>query len=73
MSQHRDALDRKPGALPEIRMDLRGLRFVMHPPGARATERLVIRCDDDGEVWVSIVSSSPTMSGDNGPSPIGPR
>jgi hypothetical protein len=28
----------------------------MHPPGTRNDERLVIRCDDEGEVWISIQS-----------------
>jgi hypothetical protein len=63
MSHHRHALDRRPGVLPEIRTDLRSLTFSMQPTGIRTAPRLVIRCDDDGEVWVSIVSSSSSFPG----------
>jgi hypothetical protein len=50
------ALDQQPGSLPDIKTDARGLTFVMRPSGTRSDERLVIQCDNDGEVWVSIRS-----------------
>ena len=46
--------DRRPGAPPEIRMDAGGIWFVMAPPGVPPGERLVIRCDTDDGLWVSI-------------------
>jgi hypothetical protein len=54
MSRHQNALDRRPGSIPDIRTDVGGLTFVMRPRGTRNDERLVIRCDDEGEVWLSI-------------------
>lgn len=46
--------DRQPGTLPDIRADAGGIRFAMAPPGVPQGDRLVIRCDADDEVWVSI-------------------
>lgn len=46
-------LDRKPGTLPEIQATEDGIAFVMAPFGAHG-QRLVIRCDDNGDVWVAI-------------------
>jgi hypothetical protein len=54
MSRGHDALDRRPGSPPEVRTDIRGLSFFMRLSGTRSDERLVIRCDDNGEVWMSI-------------------
>ena len=54
MSRRHHALDQQPGSLPEIKADVRGLTFVIHPAGTRSDERLIIRCDDEGEVWMSI-------------------
>jgi hypothetical protein len=47
------ALDRKPGSLPEIQTTDDGIAFVMAPFGANG-QRLVIRCDDSGNVWMAI-------------------
>jgi hypothetical protein len=47
-------MDRQPGSLPDIRMNINGVTFVMAPPGTPRGNQLVIRCDADGEVWVSI-------------------
>lgn len=54
MSRRHEALDRRPGRIPDIRADVRGLTFVMRPLGTRSRDRLVIRCDEAGEVWVAI-------------------
>jgi hypothetical protein len=56
MSRRHDALDGRPGSIPDIRTDVRGLTFVMRPLGTRSNDRLVIRCDDAGDVWVAIRS-----------------
>ena len=48
------AADRQPGAIPDIREDTRGVEYVMRLTIGRATEQLIIRCDPDGEVWISI-------------------
>jgi hypothetical protein len=56
MSRRLDALDGQPGPIPDIRTDVRGLTFVIHPLGTRSDERLLIRCDDAGDVWMSIRS-----------------
>jgi hypothetical protein len=54
MPRGRYTLDREPGALPDIRRDIGGIVFVIAPPGVPRGNQLVIRCDDDGEVKVSI-------------------
>jgi hypothetical protein len=54
MLRRQDSLDRQPGPAPDIRTGARGLIFEMHPAGIRNSERLVIRCDGMGEVWISI-------------------
>jgi hypothetical protein len=52
-------LDTEPGSLPEIRENVDGLTFVMHPRGIPQSERLVIRSDDAGDLWVAIASDQP--------------
>jgi hypothetical protein len=54
MLRRQDILDRQPGPAPQIRTGACGLTFEMHPAGIRNSERLVIRCDAVGEVWISI-------------------
>ena len=54
--RHRDVLDRQPGSLPEIKEHVDGLTFVMRPPGLPKGARLVIRSDDAGDLWLSILS-----------------
>ena len=51
-----DTLDRQPGATPDIKTVPDGVTFDMHAVGTRQNEHLVIRCDDSGEVWMSIRS-----------------
>jgi hypothetical protein len=47
-------LDRQPGTLPEITTDSHGITFVMTRLGSRRGEQLIIRCDTNGEIWMSI-------------------
>ena len=54
MRSERQTSDQRRGAIPDIRTDVGGITFVMIPPGTPGGERLVIRCDADGEVWISI-------------------
>jgi hypothetical protein len=54
MPRRVSALDSQPGSLPDILPDTGGLKFVMRPRGTNTRKRLVIRCEDAGEVWVSI-------------------
>ena len=56
MLRGQDTLDARPGPIPEIRARAGDVTFEMHPVGTRNGERLVIRCDDDGDVWISIQS-----------------
>jgi len=54
MTGRQITLDGRPGALPDIHTDVRGITYVMAPSGAPRSKQLVIRCDADGEVWASI-------------------
>jgi hypothetical protein len=58
MPRRQDALDDRPGSIPDIRTTGRGVTFEMHPLGTRDTTRLIIRCDEAGEVWIAIRSES---------------
>jgi hypothetical protein len=58
MARVKHTLDRQPGSLPDIRTDVGGITFVMAPPGAPPGRHLHIRCDAEGEVWISIRSES---------------
>ena len=46
--------DHRPGAVPMIRTVEGSLTYTIVPAGTRHGEELVIRCDDEGEVWISI-------------------
>jgi hypothetical protein len=54
MRRERQTLDQRPGSAPDIRSDHGGITFIMAPAGTPKGEALVIRCDADGEIWVSI-------------------
>ena len=54
MAHAQHTLDRQPGSLPDIRTNNGGITFVMAPTGAPSGDQLVIRCDADGGVWISI-------------------
>jgi hypothetical protein len=59
MRHERQTFDQRPGSVPDIRTDTGGITFVMVPAGTPRGERLVIRCDADGEVWISIEPDRP--------------
>jgi hypothetical protein len=46
--------DQRPGARPDITLDGSSIVYGMAVAGARDGTDLVIRCDDAGEVWMSI-------------------
>ncbi len=50
----RKALKEHPGVVPDIRVDKNGIAFHMDIMGLRHRSRLIIRCDDNGDVWASI-------------------
>ena len=54
MARTQQTVDRQPGTLPDIRTDDGGITFVLVPRGAPHHDQLVIRCDDNGEICVSI-------------------
>jgi len=54
MHRERQTVDQRPGSLPDIRTDHGGITFIMVPRGTPTSEPLVIRCDADGEIWISI-------------------
>jgi hypothetical protein len=54
MPRPQSALDRQPGRIPDISEDGRGVTYVIDLVGGRPTHRLIIRCDNDGGVWMSI-------------------
>jgi hypothetical protein len=54
MRRERQTLDQKPGSLPEIRAGEGNITFTMAPTGRPRGEQLVIRCDANGEIWISI-------------------
>lgn len=54
MTRRHQAIDRHPGSLPDIRTTPSDITFLMAPHGVPTGQQLVIRCDADGEVWISI-------------------
>ena len=52
------AIDRHPGRMPEIRVVDESLIFKFATHSGESDDRLVIRCDDNGEIYVSIVADS---------------
>jgi hypothetical protein len=54
MRNERQTVDRRPGPIPEIRMDRDGLIYVIVPAGVSDGARLIIRCGADGEIWIAI-------------------
>ena len=54
MTRGQGTIDRHPGALPDIRTHVHGITFVMVPLGVPKGKQLLIRCDADGEVLISI-------------------
>jgi hypothetical protein len=61
MARSIDPADRQPGSLPEIWPEGDSLIFAICVPSARqvpATARLMIRCDDGGNLWARIGASA---------------
>jgi hypothetical protein len=58
MSRNRQTLDQQPGSAPDIRVDKGSVTFVMVLAGTSSGDRLIIRCDAQGGVWVSIGRSA---------------
>jgi hypothetical protein len=56
------AIDRHPGRMPEIRVVDESLVFTFACNSGEPDDRLVIRCDDDGEIYVRIVPDSDTSA-----------
>jgi hypothetical protein len=54
----RKDLDLKPGVLPEIDAVEGSVVFTMDIAGPHPNDQLVIRCDADGEIWLSIRSTA---------------
>ena len=50
----RKDLDLKPGVLPEIDAVDGSVVFTMEIVGPRPHDQLIIRCDLDGNIWLSI-------------------
>jgi hypothetical protein len=53
---YRRSLDSRPGSLPEIRSLGSSVKFLIEVRTVRDSPRLVLRCDDDGNVWASIAT-----------------
>ena len=53
----RKELDLKPGVLPEIDAVDGSVIFTMKIAGRQTNDQLVIRCDLDGEIWLSVPDS----------------
>jgi hypothetical protein len=56
MRRDRPTVDERPGSLPEIRTDDASITFAMGVSGIPRGQHLVIRCDADGEIWISIAT-----------------
>lgn len=55
MARAQHALDGKRGALPDIRpCNNNSISFLLNPPGTPRGQQVLVRCDADGEVWISI-------------------
>jgi len=54
----RKELDLRPGVLPEIDAVESSVIFTMEIAGPRPHDQLVIRCDVEGEIWLSIPTTT---------------
>jgi len=52
----RRGIDEQPGRLPEIRAEGGSVTFEFGPVGGEQGTRLVIRCDEAGDVWARLAS-----------------
>lgn len=51
----RKTLDRRAGPMPDIRADGDSVTFHLDVAGVHQNARLIIRCDGNGNVWISII------------------
>ena len=51
-----NALDRKPGPIPDIQFDGDSVTFRLTVCGTPVNTQLTLRCDAQGEVWAAIAS-----------------
>jgi hypothetical protein len=59
MARRRE-IDAHPGRLPKIRADGETVVFEFDPPGGDRGPRLLIRCDDKGDIWAWISTAPET-------------
>lgn len=52
----RKALDRQPGAVPEVRSEGDGVTFLLEVAGAPERIKLVLRCTKSGEILASLAN-----------------
>ena len=53
MRRERQTIDRRPGSTPDIHTDHGAITFIMTPAGTPRGQRLIIRCDAAGEIWMA--------------------
>ena len=63
----RQAIDQRPGSMPDIRADAGSVIFILAPAQVPHHARLLIRCDPDGELWVSIAPRTTERPGTQPP------
>ena len=64
MTPRKTALDGQPGAVPEIRPGPDSVSFHLAIVGVRRSAQLILRCDTNGELWVSIDTAEDLRFGD---------
>lgn len=52
------AIDQRPGPLPRISADGTNIAYALLLAGTRGRTELVLRCDAEGDIWVSIRCSA---------------
>ena len=59
MHYESQTVDQRPGPLPDIRMESDSVMYIMDLAALPKKPLLVIRCDAEGEVWISIGRDEP--------------
>jgi hypothetical protein len=62
MARGPHGLDQCVGSLPEIRMGLDGITYIISAPGVPRGHRMTIRFGVDGEVWIAIHSDQTSIA-----------
>jgi hypothetical protein len=55
MNPKRPTIDERPGPAPDIRVESDSVAYTFRFGGVVGEPRLLIRCDVDGNIWISIV------------------